>query len=97
MPSEGAGDLPDWETWAAECIAAVVAGPVAVVELVDESGYTTDEVYATAKEAAEAGFNAAGGAYASGYDVLYDVEQAIKARTARLALTDALSGRPVAA
>jgi hypothetical protein len=64
---------------AQDCIEAVLGGPSTAALFAEDTGYTVDEVYAVALATAILGFDPSGGAYATGYDLLYSVQEAVAA------------------
>jgi hypothetical protein len=71
--------MDDIADYAPDCIDAILGGPTIAAAFAEDVGYTVDEVYTVALAAAMLGYNPRLGAYATGYDLLYDVQQAIAA------------------
>jgi hypothetical protein len=71
--------MDDIADYAPDCIDAILSGPAIAAAFAEDVGYTVDEVYTVALAAAMLGYNPRLGAYATGYDLLYDVQEAIAA------------------
>lgn len=83
--------MDDLTDYAEDCIDAVLGGPAIAAAFADDIGYTADEVYTLALAAACLGFNPKLGAYATGHDLLYDVEQAVADRATATSLIEGLT------
>jgi len=77
--------MDDISDYATDCIDAILSGPAIAAAFAEDVGYTVDEVYTVALAAAMLGYNPRLGAYATGWDLLHSVQEAIAAHHGRTA------------